>query len=86
MIKNFNQNQINIAVLLILNETISSKLQLKLCSSQFAKMIQFVKSHNTNPNTKEIIEIVENNATRLSSIRNDSVLLNKINSYRFLLK
>lgn len=81
MIKGFNQNQINISVLLILNELISSKLQVDLCRNQFVKMIRIVKPHNTNPNIKEIIEIVENNAKHLSNIRTDKALLNKINSY-----
>lgn len=85
MIKGFNQDQINISVLLILNESISSKLQVELCRSQFAKMIQIVKPNNTNPNTKEIIDIIENNEKFLSNIRTNMALLNKIKSYSFLL-
>ena len=82
----FNQDQINISVLLILDKEISSKLQLIRCREKFVELIQIVKSHNTNPNTKEIIKLIENNAKNLSNIRNDTALYKQINAYRFLLK
>ena len=85
LIEGFNQEQITIAVFTIMDEHISSMLQLKSCSKKYLEMISIIKDKNTSPAVGEIIEMIENRPDSLQYMRKDSVIRQQIETRQKIL-
>lgn len=86
LIENFNQEQITIAAFTIMDEHISSMLQLKSCSKKYLEMIAIIKEKNTSPAIGEVIKMIENRPDSLQSMRKDSVVRQQIETRQKILK
>ena len=86
LIEGFNQEQITIAVFTIMDEHISSMLQLKSCSKKYLEMISIIKDKNTSPAVGEIIEMIENRPDSLQYMRKDSVIRQQIETRQKILR
>lgn len=85
MIEGFNQEQITIAVFTIMDEHISSMLQLKSCSKKYLEMISIIKDKNTSLAVGKIIEMIENRPDSLQYMRKDSVIRQQIETRQKIL-
>lgn len=85
LISLFDQDQIIIALFTVMDEHISSMLQLKLCSEKYMEMIELLKVKNVTPAILEIINLIEKSSD-ISTMRKDSVVKQKMETYKVLLK
>lgn len=85
LLENFSQIQIATAIFTVMNEQISSMLQLKLCSIKYIEMINILKPKNTSQIVAEVIDIIEQRSDQLSVLRKDTELKQKIETRRRLI-
>lgn len=85
LIKQFNQEQITIAVFSFMNEHISSMLQFSLCEKKYRQLIEIMEEKNTSPAISEVIELIKN-FKGLSNMRKDTMIKQKMASYKTLIK
>lgn len=74
LIKGFNPRQSVFALALIFNETISSKLRIKLCAQKYFEMIEIVKQKISTQAAKKLIEEMESKKIQLGDVRADERL------------
>ena len=85
LIKQFNQEQITIAVFLFMNEHISSMLQFPLCEKKYRELIKIMEEKNTSPAVFEVIKLIKE-FRGLSNMRKDTMIKQKMASYKTLIK
>lgn len=85
LISQFDQKQITIAAFLFMNEHISSMLQFPLCERKFREMVDILKPKNTSPAVIEVINLIDN-FKGLGNMRKDTMIKQKIASYKMLIK
>ena len=85
LIRQFNQEQITIAVFSFMNEHISSMLQFSLCEKKYRQLIEIMEEKNTSPAISEVIELIKN-FKGLSNMRKDTMIKQKMASYKTLIK
>ena len=85
LLKQFNQEQVTIAVFLFMNEHISSMLQFSLCEQKYRELIEIMEEKNTSPAVSEVIELIKE-FRGLSNMRKDAMIKQKMVSYKTLIK
>lgn len=84
LIKQFDQEQITIAIFSFMNEHISSMLQFPLCEKKFRELIDILEVQNTSSAVLEVIDLIKN-FKGLGNMRKDTMIKQKMASYKMLI-
>lgn len=69
----------------LLNEHISSMLQFPLCEKKYRELIKIMEEKNTSPAVFEVIKLIKE-FRGLSNMRKDTMIKQKMASYKTLIK